>query len=404
MDGDRIAVAGAGIAGLTAALALARKGFSVTVLERAERLEETGAGLQLSPNATRILRSLGVLDRLEKDAVRPEAVVLRDAASLSTVARVPLSQAAASRWGGPYVVAHRADLQKALLSTVADEPGITLQTGVEVRGVTFGSGVAVRIEVGGRERKVPCRLLVGADGVWSGLRPVACGSPSRFTGHVAFRTVLHGETAGMLGGDILSRETVTAFLAPGFHLVAYPLRAGAEINLVAVTKGPDIPRGWASAADTALLLHQAANATPALSAVLREAAPWTAWPVHAVDRHGPWTHPGGLVLVGDAAHALTPYAAQGAAMAIEDAVVLAALAARESDTEAMLRAFEHIRKPRVARVAGRGDFNRLVWHAAGPLAFARNLVLRLKSGESLASDLDWLYGYDAEAAVRHTLA
>ena len=164
MDGDRIAVAGAGIAGLTAALALARKGFSVTVLERAERLEETGAGLQISPNATRILRSLGVLDRLEKDAVRPEAVVLRDAASLSTVARVPLSQAAASRWGGPYVVAHRADLQKALLSTVADEPGITLQTGVEVRGVTFGSGVAVRIEVGGRERGPRSRRPAGRAG------------------------------------------------------------------------------------------------------------------------------------------------------------------------------------------------------------------------------------------------
>jgi len=401
MAGDRIAVAGAGIAGLTAALALARKGFSVTIFERAERLEEIGAGLQLSPNATRILRSLGVLDRLEKDAVKPEAVVLKDAASLSILARVPLSQTAASRWGDSYIVAHRADLQKALLSSITDEPSITLKTGVEVHGVTFGSGVAVRIKEGGHEHEVPCRLLIGADGVWSGLRPLAGGGLSRFTGHVAFRTVLRGDAAGRIGGDILSRKTVTAFLAPGFHLVAYPLRAGAEINLVAVTKGPDIPRGWAGKADTALLLKQAESGAPALAALLREATPWTAWPVHAVSRNSPWIHPGGLALVGDAAHAVTPYAAQGAAMAIEDAAALAALAARENDMAAMLRSFERIRKPRVERVAARGDFNRMVWHAAGPLAFARNLVLRLKSSESLASDLDWLYGYDAEATLEH---
>lgn len=398
MASDRIVIAGGGIAGLTVALVLAKRGFSSTVYERAERFEEVGAGLQLSPNATRILRSLGVLDRLDGQAVRPRGVFLRDAASLKILTHVPLSEQAESRWGAPYLVAHRADLQEALLSCVSEEPAITLKTGVSVSGATFSSKVSVQLEDAKDKHETTARLLIGADGVWSRLRLLAGGRTSRFTGHVAFRAVISAEGAEQFGTSLISQRNVTAFLAPGFHLVAYPICAGRLINLVVVTKGKEIPRGWAEAAELEGLLSYVEREAPALLTLLRETSIWTAWPLHVVDAGASWSHPAGFITIGDAAHAMTPYAAQGAAMAIEDAAVLATLAARSANMAATLRAFEQLRKPRIAQVIRRGNFNRFAYHAAGPIAFARNIVLQLKSPESLASDFDWLYGYDAEQA------
>jgi len=389
-------VAGAGIAGLTAALALAAKGFAVTVFEKAEDLQEAGAGLQLSPNATRVLRSLGVLDHLEKEAVRPQAVILKDAASLAKLARVPLGPSAEERWGAPYLVAHRADLQGALLRTLQRFPSIKLITGAEICGAEFtGSGVMVEIREQGGTRRVEGDLLVAADGVWSKLRELVGGPASHFTGYIAYRAILTHSSHGAL-----SPGAVNAFLSPGFHLVAYPLRGGAATNLVAVTRGAEIARGWSNTVDTDHLLKKMEGAAPALLDLIRDSGRWTAWPIYAAAEGGPWVDRQGLVLIGDAAHALTPYAAQGAAMAIEDAGALATLlVTRESLPEA-LTAFERTRKARVQKVIRRGNFNRLVWHAGGVVAFARNLALKLKSQQSLAADLDWLYAYDAEKEER----
>ena len=389
-------VAGAGIAGLTAALALAAKGFAVTVFEKAEDLQEAGAGLQLSPNATRVLRSLGVLDHLEKEAVRPQAVILKDAASLAKLARVPLGPSAEERWGAPYLVAHRADLQGALLRTLQRFPSIKLITGAEICRAEFtGSGVMVEIREQGGTRRVEGDLLVAADGVWSKLRELVGGPASHFTGYIAYRAILTHSSHGALSPGV-----VNAFLSPGFHLVAYPLRGGAATNLVAVTRGAEIARGWSNTVDTDHLLKKMEGAAPALLDLIRDSGRWTAWPIYAAAEGGPWVDRQGLVLIGDAAHALTPYAAQGAAMAIEDAAALATLlVTRESLPEA-LTAFERTRKARVQKVIRRGNFNRLVWHAGGVVAFARNLALKLKSQQSLAADLDWLYAYDAEKEER----
>lgn len=392
-----ILIAGAGIAGLTAALALAERGFLVRIFERTSQLEEVGAGLQISPNATRILGRLGVLEALRSDAVRPDAVVLRNAADLGELARVPLGEAGERRWGAPYLVAHRADLQRALLAQVAQRPEIELVTGAEILDAAPSSGgVAVSIKAGSAVIEMDGLLLVGADGVWSRCRALAGGSAkSRFTGELAWRTTISRQSpAAEAFAGIDTATSVTAFLHPGAHLIAYPVRGGSLINLVAFTPGTRIAEGWSGEADIMNLRNAFRESAPALSQ-LAEAAPWTVWPLHTVDPGGPWTS-GGIALIGDAAHAMTPFAAQGAAMAIEDAATLAdAVAASADDLAGALAAWEAKRRPRIIFVARRGAVNRFAWHASGPVALVRNLFLKNRPPEKLAADLDWLYGWDA---------
>lgn len=396
----RILIAGAGIAGLTAALAFAAHGFQVAIFERAEKLEEVGAGLQLSPNATRILRRLGVLDRLLPVATRPEAVVLRDAASLRELARVPLGKAAEARWGAPYLVLHRADLQNALLAGISGRENIRLMTGAFVRGATLHqTGVTVSIGGNGAAAEAQGALLVGADGVWSTIRPLVSGARgSRPSGKTAWRITIGRDSAAWANLAALTAvDAVTAFLHPAFHLVAYPVAAGAAVNLVVLTSSGETDGSWAERPDPTPLAGIMAKAAPPLAALARTAGPWIAWPIHAVDPAGRWSDPRGLALIGDAAHAMTPFAAQGAAMAIEDAAVLADLvAALPGDLPRALARYEALRRPRTLRVARRGAFNHFAWHARGPVALARNAVLKVRPAEKLAADLDWLYGWDAE--------
>ncbi|PTE07420.1 FAD-dependent monooxygenase [Mesorhizobium helmanticense] len=423
MDDTRsrqVLIAGAGIAGLTAALAFSERFYLVRLFEQAEQLEAAGAGIQLSPNATRILRQLGVLDRLLPAAVRPEAVVLRDAATLRELARVPLGEAAERRWGAPYLVAHRADLQSALMARLAERPDISLVTGARVGSVAASpprvTATAVpagtTIEAGGF-------LLIGADGVWSKIRDLSASASngwarngsarngtsarnasSRFSGELAWRATVRADSvAGEAFAAVAATNSVTTFMHPGFHMVAYPVSHGSAFNLVAFTAGEIMAEGWSGRADPEILASAMRGTAAALVRLAEDAGPWTAWPVHTVDQRQPWTTPTGIALIGDAAHAMTPFAAQGAAMAIEDAATLASLvAASPADPAAALAAWEKMRRPRVARVARRGALNRLAWHASGPVAIARNMVLRLRSPEKLAADLDWLYGWQPPEA------
>lgn len=409
MDDTRsrqVLIAGAGIAGLTAALAFSERFYLVRLFEQAERLEAAGAGIQLSPNATRILRRLGVLERLSPAAVRPEAVVLRDAATLRELARVPLGEAAERRWGAPYLVAHRADLQGALMARLAERPDISLVTGARVGSVVPGPHVTATAEIAGNTVEAGGFLLIGADGVWSKVRDLSgsAGSgvqsaSSRFSGELAWRATVRADSvAGEAFAAVGAANCVTAFLHPGFHMVAYPVSHGSAFNLVAFTAGEIMAEGWSGRADPEILAGAMRGTAAALVRLAGDAGPWTAWPIHTVYQRQPWTMPGGIALIGDAAHAMTPFAAQGAAMAIEDAATLAGfVAVSPADPAAALAAWEKMRRPRVAKVARRGALNRLAWHASGPVAVARNMVLRLRSPEKLAADLDWLYGWQADA-------
>ncbi|MEX0405047.1 FAD-dependent monooxygenase [Aquibium sp. LZ166] len=393
-----ILIAGAGMAGLTSAIAFAARGHSVRVFEKAPRLEEVGAGLQLSPNATKILDELGVLELVRPASARPEAIVLRDAYGLKEIARVPLGNFAEKRWGAPYLTVHRADLQSALVSRLRRESGVELITGAHVRDLAIHSkGATLSIDEGGRILEASGDLVVGADGVWSTLRGDE-GARQSFTGLTAWRTTIrrgepHGFSEGMIAGDV-----VTAYLHPRFHMVAYPIRGGAAVNLVAITKGTRIAPSWSAGADSGELARDLAVA-PGLAKLAEGAGSWTRWPLHVVDPRGPWISERGIALIGDAAHAMTPFAAQGAAMAIEDAAVIAGLVDRHGDDlPAALAAYERQRRPRIARVARRGAFNRFAWHAAGPIAIGRNLVLAMRTPERLAADFDWLYGWDRTTA------
>lgn len=389
-EARRIAVAGAGIAGLSTALALARRGFEVDLFERAEKLEEVGAGLQLSPNATRILSTLGVLQPLEALAVEPEEIVLRRAASLRRIGAVPLGTYARERWGAPYLTIHRADLQSTLAQAVRDNAATTMHMGATaMRAQTADGKPSLTVQRGSATETVACDLVVAADGVWSTLRSqIPNALPGRYSGYLAWRAVIEAD-------DKLPADRVTTFVHPRFHIVAYPLRAGRSVNIVVLAKGPGMAQGWSNVGDLQALEETVKGAAPELLALIRSAGSWTTWPLHEIPAGSGWTDVGGIAAVGDAAHAMTPFAAQGAAMAIEDAAALADCVAEcRHGMAAALQRYEALRRPRVEKTARRGAFNRFVWHAAGPVALGRDLVLALRPARSLAADMDWLYGYE----------
>ena len=373
-------IVGAGIAGLTAALALARKGIAAHVLEQAPALEEVGAGLQLSPNATRILAGLGLLDALSARWSEPDHIRLTSGLSLAPLASVPAGVAARTRWGAPYGVLHRASLQAVLLDAVRREPLCTLTTGQRIEGRDAALAAA------------PADMLVAADGVWSRLRQAVPGAlPARYSGNVAWRFVVPYGAAP----PFLNPRAVTAFLGPHAHLVAYPLAETEAFNIVAIHAQADAPpEGWRRRGDTIARERLQASFVgwhADIRRLLSQAQDPMVWPLFEC-ADGAWTD-GRTVLIGDAAHAMTPFAAQGAAMAIEDAALLADMLAGAADVPQALRRFEALRRERVARVRSRGAFNRFAYHARGPVALARNLVLSLRKPENLAADFDWLYGY-----------
>ncbi|NKN36445.1 NAD(P)-binding protein [Agrobacterium sp. a22-2] len=379
-------IVGAGMAGLTAALSLARHGISSHIFEQAPQLGEVGAGLQMSPNASRILRQLGVLEELEQHWFEPDHIRLVSGVSLKSLASIPAGTFARERWGAPYGVVHRATLQQALLTAVLRNPLCRLDLGHRIETAAADQMLA--------DMPGSPDLLVGADGAWSRLRARIPGSPSvAFSGNIAWRFTIPGDQAPAF----LDRHSVTAFLGPRTHLVCYPLKEIGGFNIVAIAAGISPGETFLAEGTTAQragLAGQFSGWNREIRDLLDLAERPNLWPLYQA-RPGRWQNGRDTVLIGDAAHAMMPFAAQGAAMAIEDAFELSGFVATQPLPQA-LAAYESVRQARAARVRNRGAFNKFAYHARGPIRLGRDLVLSLRSPQSLAKDLDWLYGYRAK--------
>ncbi len=389
-----IIIAGAGIGGLTAALAIARRGLRVRVLEQATKLEETGAGLQLSPNATRVLIALGLEERLRPRLVAPEAVRVRKAANGRDLARLPVGRSL-QYYGAPYWVMHRGDLQAALLAAVNDHADIEIELGKRVQIVgPHPKGVSVGYLRNANTEDTTSIGLVGADGLWSAIRKclVEASTPQP-AGRTAWRALLPAEAV-----PAEFREPIVhLWVGPDGHLVHYPVRAGGAINIVAITSDAWTGIGWSTRSDRDDLLARFPDkdwAQPA-RALLATPKQWLKWALYSCAPLQRWGR-GPTTLLGDAAHPMLPFLAQGAAMAIEDAAVLAhALAsAPGGGIAAAMRSYERQRRARTARVQASARANDRVYHLGGAAGLIRDLALRtVLGGELLLSRYDWIYDW-----------
>jgi salicylate hydroxylase len=394
-----IVVAGAGIGGLTAALALAARGFRVVVLEKAERLEEAGAGLQLSPNASRVLIDLGLKPRLAARAVTPEAISIMSAQRGGEIIRLPLGETATSRAGAPYWVMHRADLQAALQAQVNDHPDIELRLGCQFEDVVpHAKGLTVVQRSGMTRQQELAVALVGADGIWSTVRHHLFPEVQpQFSGLIAWR--------GTLDTTQLPREyascRVQIWMGPDAHLVAYPISAARKINVVAVVPGTWNRPGWSAPGEVCEIKNAFASARwPGNARMIVGAVDdWRKWALFTLPDGGEWTA-GAIALLGDAAHAMLPFAAQGAGMAIEDAAVLArCLGERIGENApgipAALKNYAQLRRSRVARVQRAARQSGRIYHLRGPAAYARDLAIKAMGARRMLARQDWIYDWRA---------
>jgi salicylate hydroxylase len=393
-----IFVVGAGIGGLTAALALAARGFRVVILEKTERLEEAGAGLQLSPNASRVLIDLGLQSRLAAGAVTPEAVSIMSARSGGEIVRLPLGEAASARAGAPYWVIHRADLQAALQAAVNDNPDIELRLGCQFEDTAaHAKGLTVVQRSGIKRQQELAMALVGADGIWSSVRQhLFPQAQPQFTGLIAWRGTVD---ATRLPREYTSRR-VQLWMGPNAHLVAYPISA-ARINIVAVVAGNWNRPGWSAPGDTGEIKNVfSAPQWPGTARMLVGAVDeWRKWALFTVAGGGEWSK-GAIALLGDAAHAMLPFAAQGAAMAIEDAAVLAKCLSEIQNEGApsialAMQRYAKLRLPRVTQVQRAARQSGRIYHLTGPAAFARDLAIRLMGANRVLARQDWIYDWRA---------
>jgi len=392
-----IFIAGAGIGGLTAALALARQGFRIVVLEKAERLEEAGAGLQLSPNASRVLIDLGLQPRLAPRAVTPEAISIMSARSGGEIARLPLGEAATARAGAPYWVVHRADLQAALQAEVIDHPDIELRLGCQFEDVaSHAKGLTVAHRSSATRQQELALALVGADGIWSSVRNHLFPKVQpQFSGLIAWRGTLD---AAQLPREYAARR-VQLWMGPNAHLVAYPISGAQQINVVAVVPGTWNRPGWSAPGDIAEIKNAFASSPwPGAARMMVGAVDsWRKWALFTVPEGSEWTA-GASALLGDAAHAMLPFAAQGAGMAIEDAAVLARCLG-ETQREggptiaAAMQRYAQLRRSRVARMARAARSAGQIYHLTGPVAFARDLTIRAMGAKRLLARQNWIYDW-----------
>ncbi|MGE4373189.1 MAG: FAD-dependent monooxygenase [Xanthobacter sp.] len=379
-------IVGGGIGGLACAIALRQAGLTVQVVERAHKLREVGAGLQLTPNATRILRDMGLLARLEEVAVSPRALDVRSGRNGATLARADYASAAA-RFDAPFMVVHRADLQK-LLADAAEAEGCAIALDSELASLEPSArNVRAVVRQGQDLITHGADILIGADGVRSTVRSHLYagrkGPPAGpvFARRVAYRTTINAP-------DDYPPE-VRLYLGPNAHLVAYPVKGGETLNIVAIVKETHPVGRWNAPGNSGDVHRAFSNWAPEVRKLLESAPHFLCWGLYDIAPLPQWSF-GRMTLLGDAAHAMLPFLAQGAAQSIEDAAALARALQQNSDAEAALHAYEVARRTRTARIQTGARRNGVIYHLSGPPRLARDLVIR-RTGQGLLDRYDWIY-------------
>jgi salicylate hydroxylase len=391
---NSILIVGGGIGGLAAALACAKQGAQPHVIERAQVFSEVGAGIQIGPNVTRVLFAWGLEKALQKVVFTPHRLHVRDAHSGATLGVLRLGKRSVEAYGAPYFTVHRADLHQVLLNQVVQSGATKLSLNTQIDLIREEDGY---ISVNGRGlpegffENLTTEALVGADGLWSATRQyVVPKTPPRVTGLLAYRALVPMQTLP----ESLRTQDVTVWVGPKVHAVLYPVRGGEYLNLVVIVQGrlPEPLEEWEHAANKRDLDLAMGFAHPDLKNILEAVVAWRLWPLcdRLPIRGAQEMAKGRIALLGDAAHPMRPFLAQGAGMAIEDAAQLATCWAR-SDLPVPERwqLYAQSRWARNAKVQQRAIRNGNIFHLQGPLRWGRNLAMRVM-GESLM-DVPWLY-------------
>jgi salicylate hydroxylase len=392
----QLAIAGGGIGGLAAALAASRAGCNVRLLERAAGFSEVGAGVQLGPNVTRVLQAWGLNDALRSVTALPERLQVRNAEGGEVLGELPLGPAMATRYGAPYVTVHRADLHGLLFEALQQHADIKMHAGRALQSFSQ-NGEAVRLHTA-TGPDIECDALIGADGLWSTVRQQMLGDGlPRRTGHLAYRALVKQATLP----SPLRTQDVTVWLGRRLHVVQYPVRGGEQLNVVAFVNG-EVPddagalTNWDHSANRPDLLAALGGTCAGLRNLIEAIPDWRLWVMY--DRPpmlGAHQHAlGRVALLGDAAHPMRPYLAQGAGMAIEDAAELGnALSQAKAvafDVPALLQRYALNRWQRNARVQARALRNGQIFHADGLMRWGRDASMKLLGAKVL--DMPWLYG------------
>jgi 2-polyprenyl-6-methoxyphenol hydroxylase-like FAD-dependent oxidoreductase len=380
-------ISGGGIGGLITAYALAHKGFAVRLFEQSPEFREVGAGIQLGPNIFRALETVGLKDAILADAHRPPAQEMRDALTGELITNIPLGDAFFKRFGQPYGVTHRADIHGAFLKACQSSNLITLETSRRVDAYRdHGDGVSVTLNNG---ETVEGRALIGCDGMWSKIRDqvVGDGKP-RVSGHIAYRAVLKREEVP----KDLWRPDVVLWAGPRTHFVHYPLRRGELYNLVAVFHSDHYEEGWNAEGSKEVMWQHFKMQVPQVLRMLELIDTWRMWVLCDREPVKNWSH-GRVTLLGDAAHPMLQYLAQGACMATEDAIVLAEKIANTPDDPATaFKAYEQARYLRTGRTQIMARVYGEIYHARGVAAELRAAALSARSPEDNYEGIAWLYG------------
>ena len=363
-----LTIAGAGIAGLTTALSLHKRGVASTIIEKRPSLTDEGAGIQITPNAFHVLAGLGLGDAFKQRAHASQAVTLRVSTTHREIVQMPLGEPFAKRHDAPYLVVHRADLM-AILHEACKDAGIPIQFG----------------ETLDEETDTP---VIGADGVWSTTRQRIGNVEAKFSNRIAFRAIIDAE-----GSEAFDKtHDVTVTFGSKAHFVYYPIKGGKQLNMVCIVQGGQIENRWSAPATSNDVLAHLPNWSTTIKALIKRTDNWQRWPLFTVAPESPWTNET-TALVGDAAHGMVPFVAQGGAMAIEDAAVLAHAIATHNDISTAFKAYENARKTRVTKVWHEAMTNGKRYHMSGVAAIARNVGLKAIGGERMANRYNWIYDW-----------